>query len=70
MFKTLSNFQKYDTINENKKIMLFSNFYLPIEIIKTTNYEYEMLKKIEQLDAALQKINDAKENIDIQLQSF
>ena len=21
--------------------MLFSNFYLPIEIIKTTNYEYE-----------------------------
>lgn len=40
-YKTLSKFQKYDTINENKKLMLFSNFYLPIEIIKTTNYEYE-----------------------------
>ena len=25
----------------NKKLMLFSNFYLPIEIIKKTNYEYE-----------------------------
>ena len=42
LFKTLSKFEKYDTINENKKIMLFSNFYLPIEIVKTTNNEYEM----------------------------
>lgn len=42
LFKTLSKFEKYDTINESKKIMLFSNFYLPIEIIKTTNSEYEL----------------------------
>ncbi|MBQ3145493.1 MAG: sporulation protein YqfD [Clostridia bacterium] len=40
-YKTLSKFKNYDTINENKKLVLFSNFYLPIEIIKTTNYEYE-----------------------------
>jgi similar to stage IV sporulation protein len=40
LFKTLSKFEKYDTINEDKKLMLFSNFYLPIEIIKTTNKEY------------------------------
>lgn len=40
-YKTLSKFQNYDTIRENKKIMLFSNFYLPIEMIKTTNYEYK-----------------------------
>lgn len=40
LFKTLSKFKKYDTINERKKIMLFSNFYLPIEIEKTTNKEY------------------------------
>lgn len=39
LYKTLSKFQKYDTISTNKKIRLFSNFYLPIEIIKTTNYE-------------------------------
>ena len=25
--------------------MLFSNFYLPIEIVKTTNYEYEKQPK-------------------------
>lgn len=39
-YKTLSKFENYDTICESKKIKLFSNFYLPIEIIKTTNSEY------------------------------
>lgn len=41
-YKTLSKFENYDTINESKKLMLFSNFYLPIEFIKTTNKEYEL----------------------------
>ncbi len=45
LFKTLSKFEKYDTINEDKKLMLFSNFYLPIEIIKTTNKEYVLQEK-------------------------
>ena len=40
-YKTLSKFKNYDTINESKKLMLFSNLYLPIEIIKTTNSEYK-----------------------------
>lgn len=39
-YKTLSKFKKYDTIEENKKIKLFSDFYLPIEILKRTNYEF------------------------------
>lgn len=39
-YKTLSNFQNYDTINESKRLKLFSNFYLPIEIVKTINKEY------------------------------
>ena len=38
-YKTLSKFQKYDTIEESKKLKLFSDFYLPIELIKKTNYE-------------------------------
>ena len=41
LFKTLSKFQNYDTIIENKKLKLFSNFYLPVEIVKTINSEYE-----------------------------
>ncbi len=44
-YKTLSKFKNYDTINENKKIKIFSNFYLPIEIIKKTNYEYKYEEK-------------------------
>ena len=38
--KPLSNFQKYDTINEVRQFALFSNFYLPIIMEKTTNIEY------------------------------
>ena len=38
-YKTLSKFKKYDTIEETKKLKIFSDFYLPIELIKKTNYE-------------------------------
>ena len=38
-YKTLSKFENYDTICESKKMKIFSNFYLPIEIIKMTNKE-------------------------------
>ena len=38
-YKTLSKLKNYDTIEEIKKLKIFSDFYLPIEIIKTTNYE-------------------------------
>lgn len=36
--KTIPKFEKYDTINEKKKLKLFSNFYLPIEI-ETHHYK-------------------------------
>ena len=39
LYKSLPNFEKYDTINENKKLKLFSNFYLPITIQKDTYKE-------------------------------
>lgn len=39
LYKSIPNFEKYDTINENKKIKIFSNFYLPIQIQKTTYIE-------------------------------
>ena len=66
LYKTLSKFQNYDTINESKKLMLFSNFYLPIEIIKTTNYEYEKQLKTyteeELTEIATQKLENDLEN--------
>ena len=39
LYKSLPNFENYDTINETNKIKLFNNFYLPIEIIKTTSVD-------------------------------
>ena len=46
--KRVSKFQIYDTIDEEKKFKLFSDFYLPIMIIKTTNKEViEETKKYE-----------------------
>ena len=39
LFKTLSNFENYDTIRTIKKLKLTSNFYLPIEIIVNENFE-------------------------------
>lgn len=37
--KGLSKFQIYDTIDTEKKFKIFSDFYLPILLIKTTNKE-------------------------------
>ena len=42
LFKTLSKFKNYDTIYSDKKIKIFPNFYLPIEICKYTNYEVNL----------------------------
>lgn len=39
--KGVSNFENYDTIKTNKKIKLFSNFYLPISITKIRLIEKE-----------------------------
>lgn len=73
-YKTLSKFKKYDTIEEIKKLKLFSDFYLPIEIVKKTNKEYteeEIIYNkgeakniaIEQAKQELEEQIDNKENV-------
>lgn len=44
--KSLPKFKKYDTINEDKKMKLFSDFYLPITLGISTYYELEEEEKI------------------------
>ena len=39
LFKTLPKFEKYDTIETCNSVKIFSNFYLPIELVKITNSE-------------------------------
>lgn len=51
-YKRVSNFENYDTIEENKKLRLFSDFYLPIEIIKHTNKEYKNVDIIHSVEEA------------------
>lgn len=73
-YKTLSKFKKYDTIEETKKLKLFSDFYLPIEIVKKTNYELveqeindtkeqAKQKAVEQAKQKLEEMVERKENI-------
>lgn len=38
-YKTLSKFKIYDTIYSEQNLKIFSNFYLPISIVKVTNIE-------------------------------
>lgn len=72
--KGLSKFEIYDTIEAENKIKLFSDFYLPISIIKTTNKEIEEVEKkysfeevknigIEELQEELDNEIEEKENI-------
>ena len=62
--KTLPKFQKYDTIEEYKKLKLFSNFYLPFEIVKYTYKEYEEKVVIHSFEEAKQiGIDMAKETL-------
>ena len=72
--KRLSKFEIYDTIDTESKFKIFSDFYLPISLIKTTNkeikeeqkkYEIEEAKQlgIEELQQELEKEIEDKEKI-------
>ncbi len=67
-YKTLSKFKKYDTIEQNKKIKLFSDFYLPIEIIQKNNYELVEENITYTKEQAKQKAEEeAKKKLDEQI---
>ena len=72
--KGVSKFKFYDTIENENKIKLFSNFYLPVSVVKTTYQEYEEIEKkysieeakkigIQEIEAELESQIENKENI-------
>ena len=68
LFKTLSKFKKYDTIETCNQIKIFSNFYLPINLIQITNVEKEEEKITYGIEDAKQiGIRKASEKIEKQL---
>ena len=54
-YKTLSKFKIYDTIEENKKLKIFSNLYLPISVNKITIKELEENSKEFVLEEATER---------------
>ncbi len=70
LFKTLSKFEKYDTIETCNQIKIFSNFYLPIDLIKLTNMEKVEEKITYGIEEAKQiSIQEASEKIEKRLQN-
>ena len=74
LHKGVSKFKIYDTIEEENKMKLFSDFYLPISIVKTTYKEVEEIQKtytieeakniaVEQLQQELEQEIENKEAI-------
>lgn len=51
-YKKLSKFKIYDTIETENKLKIFSDFYLPISVVKTTNKELEEIQKKYELEEA------------------
>ncbi len=54
LHKGVSKFEIYDTIDEEKKLKIFSNLYLPISVIKTVNSEKIVIQKTYSKDEAKQ----------------
>ena len=67
LYKGLPKFEKYDTIMENKKLKLFSNLYLPIEIIKNRFLEVKEQEINYSTEEAKQLgIKKCEENLNLQ----
>ncbi len=66
--KGVSKFKNYDTIETSKKLKLFSDFYLPIEINTKTYQEYEEQEVIYTVEEAKQiGIEQAKQKLEEQI---
>lgn len=80
--KRVSKFKIYDTIDAEKKFKLFSDFYLPITLIKTTNkeekeetknYDFEQAKNlgVQQLEEELNKnIRDSNKIVNKNINTY
>lgn len=61
LYKKLSKFENYDTIETSQKMKLFSDFYIPVEVIECNNYEINE-KQIEySVEEAKQKAKELAE---------
>ena len=68
--KGVSKFEIYDTIETENKLKIFSDFYLPISVIKITNKEVEEIQKNYQIDEAKNiGIQELEEKLDSEIEN-
>lgn len=66
--KRLSKFEIYDTIDTENKVRVFSDFYLPISVIKTTNKEVKEEQKEYTIEEAKELgIQQLQEELDAEI---
>ena len=69
LYKKLSKFKIYDTIETENKIKIFSDFYLPISVIKKTNKELKEEQKKYTIEEASNKgIQDLQRELDNEIE--
>ena len=69
LYKKLSKFEIYDTIEAENKIRIFSDFYLPISIVKKTNKELKEEQKLYTLEEAKNKgIEELQNELDNEIE--
>ncbi len=70
LHKGVSKFKIYDTIETENKMKLFSDFYLPISVIKTTYKEIEEIQKTYEMEEAKQiGIEQLKQELDQEIEN-
>lgn len=68
--KRVSKFKIYDTIETENKLKIFSDFYLPISIITTTNKEKKEIRKTYNIEEAKNKgIQELQEELDEEIEN-
>lgn len=68
--KGVSKFEIYDTIETENKFKLFSDFYLPISIVKITNKEIENVqKKYNKEEAKMLGIKELEEELNNEIEN-
>lgn len=68
--KRVSKFEIYDTIETESKFKIFSDFYLPISIVKTTNKEIENVqKKYNKEEAKILGIKELEEELNNEIEN-
>ena len=69
-YKRLSKFENYDTMYTRTKVKIFSDFYIPVELIKYNNYETKKKEVIYTVEEAKEKAKQvANEKLFKQIQN-